>query len=132
MIPANKTSRWKIKIYTDKVNKLNKPNDEPEIFIGIGPSNPYDEQNFYAHCWLFSTSNSMLIVNQKRYSPYKGHSGKLSKGDIVEIIVNRNLGQLSFAINGSNYGIAYSKLPKEENLYPIVFLSQEILKVEIT
>ena len=45
--------------------------------------------------------------------------------------VNRILGNLSFAINGIDYGVAFSKIPKEEILYPIVLIYDNKQTVEI-
>ena len=55
----------------------------------------------------------------------------MKEEDIVEVIVDRQLGNLSFSINGSNYGIACSEIPKEDDLYPTVTLYDQNLAVEI-
>ena len=64
-------------------------------------------------------------------SSYNNLKGKLKKGDIVEVIVDRKLGNLSFSINGVNHGIACSDIPKEESLYPTIILYEQNLVVEI-
>ena len=45
--------------------------------------------------------------------------------------MDRKLGNLSFAVNGENYGIACSEIPKEDILYPVVMVSDENQIVEI-
>ena len=61
----------------------------------------------------------------------KNHKEKLKKNDIIEVIVDKKLGNLSFAINDINYGIACSNIPKEETLYPMVVIYQQNHIVEI-
>ena len=62
---------------------------------------------------------------------YNNHSGRLKKEDVVEVIVDRNLGNLSFAVNGTNYGIACSNIPKNDILYPTITLFDQNLQVEL-
>ena len=62
---------------------------------------------------------------------YNNHKEKLRKNDIIEVIVDRKLGNLSFAVNDINYGIAYSNIPKEETLYPTIVIYQQNHNVEI-
>ena len=55
----------------------------------------------------------------------------MKKGDIVEVIVDRKLGNLSFVVNGSDYGIASTSIPKEDILYPTITLYDQNLQIEI-
>ncbi len=64
-------------------------------------------------------------------SYYNNHREMLKKNDIIEVIVDRKLGNLSFAINDINFGIACSNIPKEEVLYPTVVIYQQNHAVEI-
>ena len=121
-IPKNKICKWKIKINSDIKNAL---------LIGIGPDNPNNEIDFYQKCWSFNCSNSKLVLLSGNYTLYGKNSKKLKKGDIVEVIVDRKEGNLSFAVNDSDYGIAYSNMPKEETLYPIVIILDQNNIVEI-
>jgi len=60
------------------------------------------------------------------------HENKsLKMGDIIKVIVDRKLGNLSFEINGENYGIAYSNIPKDDIFYPIVMITDQGQIVEI-
>ena len=52
------------------------------------------------------SSNSQLVLLSESSIGYNNHSGRLKKEDVVEVIVDRNLGNLSFAVSGSDYGIA--------------------------
>ena len=62
---------------------------------------------------------------------YNNHNIILKQGDIVEVIVDRKLGNLSFSVNNINYGIACTNIPKDEELYPTIVLYQEGLRFEI-
>ena len=50
---------------------------------------------------------------------------------IIEVIIDRKLGNLSFALNDVNYGIACSEIPKDEELFPTVVLYEKGLEVEL-
>ena len=45
--------------------------------------------------------------------------------------MDRKEGNLSFAINDNNYGIAYSDIPKKDTLFPTAILWEQGLSVEI-
>ena len=47
---------------------------------------------------------------------YNNHSGKLNEGDIIEVIVDRVKGTLSFKVNDVDYGLACSNIPNEQNI----------------
>jgi len=125
-IPKNKISKWKIRInnFEIKVNVWN-------ILIGIGPDNPNNLINFHRNCWSYICGNCKLSLKSGIETNYNNNIERLKKGDIVEVIVDRKLGTLSFSINGFNYGIAYSKIPKEDILYPVVSIYDENQIVEI-
>ncbi len=66
-----------------------------------------------------------------KQSNYYNHNEELKEGDIIEVIVDRKLGNLSFVVNNINYGIACSSIPKEDELYPTIVLFENPLGVEI-
>ena len=123
-IPKNKISKWKIKLNSDTKQSW-------DIIIGIGPSNPNNEKEFYKNCWSFMSSNSKLVLKSTSTTEYNNHSERLKKGDIVEVIVDRKLGNLSFVVNGSDYGIACTSIPKEDILYPTITLYDQNLQIEL-
>ena len=125
-IPKDKISKWKIKINNFKI-KFNNWG----ILIGIGPNNPNNEEYFNRRCISFICGKSKLCIKSRYDENYNNKSGKLKEGDIIEVIVDRKLGNLSFSVNGDNYGIAYSNIEKEETLYPIVMINDENQIVEI-
>ena len=124
-IPKNMKSIWKIKL-----NNFDNLSHNWNILVGIGPNNSQNESSFYKKCWTFVCDNSSLIEKGKQII-YNNHSGKLKKGDIVEIIFERRYGILSFSVNKIDYGIAFSEISKEEELYPIIIIYHQNDSVEI-
>ena len=120
----DKISKWKIKLTSDTEQSF-------DILIGIGPNNPNDEIDFFKKCWSFVTSKSELILLSDKSMKYKNHSGRLKEGDIVEVNVDRKKGDLSFSVNGKDYGLACSEIPKDEVLYPTVIIHDQNKSVEI-
>ena len=126
-IPKDKISKWKIKINKDKTNFRNM-----DIFIGIGPK--IFNSNLYNECWsIYSKDNGSIIKLQLKDNQldYNNHKEKLKEGDIIQVIVDRKKGNLSFAVNDADFGIACSTIPKEDELFPTVVLYEKGLKVEI-
>ena len=121
-IPKNKISKWKIKLNTDISGFYS------DLYIGIGPINA--KGNLYEVSWSFKCSHSKLSISGKTLE-YNNLKGKLKKGDIVEVIVDRKLNNLSFSINGFNQGIACSQIPKEDILYPIVIIYEQNQSIEL-
>ena len=125
-IPKNEISIWKIKInnFEIKENTWN-------ILIGIGPNNIKNEMDFCNQCWSFICGETKLCLKSEEETEYNNHSGKLKKGDIISVIVDRKFGNLSFQVNDIDYGIAFSKIPKDDILYPIISICDQNQTVEI-
>jgi len=123
-IPKNKISKWKIRL-----NNFEIKGNFWNILIGIGPNNLNNESNFHLKCFSFICGTSTLSIKSGQETKY--NSGKLKKGDIIEVIVDRKVGNISFSVNGKNYGIAYSQISKEDALYPIVHINDQNQIVEI-
>ena len=125
-IPKNKLSKWKIKISNFEIT-----GNIWNILIGIGPYNFNNYEPFYDHCWSFICGQSKLSIKGPFTTDYNNHSGKLKKGDIIEVIVDRKNGNLSFSVNDINYGIANCSIPKEDTLYPVVLINDQNQSIEI-
>ena len=127
-IPKNKISKWKIRINSIANNLVNSWN----ILIGIGPDNINEEKNFQRKCWSFICGESKIKIktNEKDYINKKG-SKRIKNNDIIEVIVDRQNGNLSFEVNGINYGIACSDIPKDDILYPVINIYDENQTIEI-
>ena len=125
-IPKNKISIWKIRInnFYIKENSWN-------VLIGIGPKNIKNENSFYRHSWSFICGCSTLSVKSGSETNYNRKSGKLNKGDIIKVIVDRKKGNLSFAVNDVNYGLTNIKIPENDELYPVVMICDQGQIVEI-
>ena len=124
-IPKDRISRWKIKI---NENKRKQGNDD--IFIGIGPKS--FNGNLYNECWsICSLGTKVGLYNKNNRSDYDNLKNNLIKGDIIEVIVDRKSGNLSFAINNINHGIACSNIPKDDTLYPTIVFYEQGLSAEI-
>ena len=78
-----------------------------------------------------SSKSTIRLQLKDKDIDYNNHKDNIKVGDIIEIIVNRKLGNLSYSINDINFGTACSNIPKEDILYPTVLLYEQGLSVEI-
>ena len=84
------------------------------VLIGVRPFNNNDSKNpHYYRCWSFICGCSQLSIKSGFTTKYNNHSGQLKKGDIIEVIIDRKRGELSFAVNEINYGVSCFGLPKK-------------------
>ena len=125
-IPKNKITKWKIRLNEFKMTSGN----SWDVLIGIGPDNPNNITYFHHYCWSFICGESNLSIKRGDSTIYNKY-GKLKKGDVVEVIVDRINGNLSFAVNKINFGIACSNIPFDMILYPVVCINDEFESVEI-
>ena len=124
-IPKNYISKWKIKLNYITDYRLN----SWSILIGIGPK--YDgSKNFHHKCWSFICGECSFNIRNKVYKSNMNKT-RLKSGTVIEIIVDRIKGYLSFIVNGNDYGVACKEIPKEEILYPFVSLYDNGQIVEI-
>jgi len=79
----------------------------------------------------FSNGSKVGLYNKNKSSDYDNLNINIKKGDVIEVIVDRKLGNLSYSINGINHGLACLEIPKEDILYPTVVLYEQELSVEI-
>ena len=124
-IPKNKISKWKIKLKRFKIT-----NNTVNTFIGIGPNNPENIQKFYDYCLTLSCGEPKIKKNKDDIY-FNNYPGNLKEGDIIEVIVDMIKGTLSFKINNVDYGLICSKIPKYEDLYPIILIHDMNQMVEI-
>ena len=124
-IPKNAVSKWKIKLNYITNYRLN----SWSILIGIGPK--YDgSKNFHHKCWSFICGECSFNIRNK-VSKSNMSKARLKCGSIIEIIVDRIKGYLSFVVNGNDFGVACKEIPNEEILYPFVSMYDTEQIVEI-
>ena len=71
-----------------------------------------------------------MHFNQKwKRHKYKVNK-RLKKDDIVEVIMNTINGELSFSVNGENYGTA-CKIPLDIDLSPVVIIFDQGNSIEL-
>ena len=124
-IPKNLVSNWKIKLK----NICDYKSNSWSILIGISPK--YDgSPNFHHKCWSFICGESTINIKNK-VSRCVLDKERLKSGSIIEVILDRAKGYLSFIVNGKNCGIVDKEIPKDENLYPFVSIYDNDQIVEL-
>ena len=126
-MPEKRLTHWKIRI-----NKISEKKDNKwHILICVGPN--YDFSNcFHRKCWSFICGKCQLCLRQEIPIKYNDKEIKsLKNGDIVEVIIDRTKGELSFKVNDEEYGIAAKDIPKVGELFPFISLYEEGQIVEI-
>ena len=68
---------------------------------------------------------------EKEYGPRKGSGQYVHTRDSVGVIMDTTKGELSFALNGVNLGVAYDGIPLDKPLVPCVALSNTRDSVEL-
>ena len=124
-IPINKISKFKIKLNEFKM----KSGNLWDVLIGIGPDMIENKANFHRSCWSLICGNSDIYDKEKRQISYS--KGTLKKGDIVEVIIDRIKGNLSFGLNGVNLGIGCQNIPNDIILFPCIGIYDKLESVEI-
>ena len=61
----------------------------------------------------------------------KVSGGNLHTGDVVGVVMDTTKGELSFALNGVNYGVAFEGIPLGKPLVPCVLIGHEDDSVEL-
>ena len=102
-----------------------------DICIGVGPYSKNNLYQYYTNCWSFICGCSKLCIKNIVTNYYFKEYKPLKEGDIIEITMNMKIGELSFSVNGINYGIASKNIPIDIELYPIVLINDLQESVEI-
>ena len=132
--PKNRVTSWNIKILKSKGN------DGSGIFIGVVPFDITQNEGDYSvdHGWYFNCYCSKLYSGPPHSRPGKpyGPSGKengefIHTGDSVGVAMDTTRGDLSFVIDGINYGNAYEGIPLDKPLVPSVVLYHKGDSVEL-
>ena len=125
-LPLNKVTSWNVKILKTDVD-----NNGSGIFIGVAPFdiNRNEDRNYDKCGWYIACYSSGLFsghphnYNYKEYGPRKEKNGQyVHTGDVVGVVMDTAKGELSFALNEVNLGVAYEGIPLDKPLVPCVLL----------
>ena len=108
------------------------------IFIGVAPFGIDRNTCNYNICgWYVCCYSSTLCSGPphnyrgKVYGPWKEFGQRVHTGDSVGVVMDTAKGELSFALNGVNLGVAYEGIPLDKPLVPCVLLYLEDDSVEL-
>ena len=126
-LPLNQVTSWSIKILESRMN------NGFGILIGVAPSDiDQNEDENYEKCgWYFHCYGSALCsgpphnYRRKEYGPRKEKvwGEYVRDGDSVGAVMDTEKGELSFALNGVNYGAAFEGIPLDKPLVPCAYLN---------
>ncbi|KAH3755976.1 hypothetical protein Pelo_12229 [Pelomyxa schiedti] len=95
------------------------------IMVGIAPGT-IDQSapcNYTKAGWFFYTHSSTLHSAHGQSHTCYSDTGQLATNSVVGVVANRDLGTISFIVNGKQFGTAYSGVPfTTQQLYPCVLL----------
>ena len=105
-----KINKWKIQLNEGR----------PDVFFGIVPSNvDLNASENFKHGYVTNLEN-FGKHNLSLYTPYLNYRAKV--GDVVEIIVNLEKGELFYSVNGSEPEIFWDNINKNIEYVPFVDL----------
>lgn len=122
LIPANTVSSWTIKILKSK------DNNGSRIYIGVAPFDidQNDDYNVGKIGWFFYCYYPTLFSGPphkywgRTYGPRKREGEYVHSGDSVRVVMDTTKGELSFGVNETDYGVAYTGIPLDKPLVPCV------------
>lgn len=131
-VPPNAATSWSVKVLKSKKN------NGRYVFVGIAPLdiNQGCGYNYYKSGWYFDCFGSTLWSGPphnhigKEYGPRKPEGNYVRRGDRVGLMVDTVKGELSFVVNGVNYGVAYEGIPFAKPLVPCVILEHKEDSIE--
>ena len=131
-LPPNKVTSWSIKVLKSRGN------DGNGILIGVASSdiNQNESDNINKCGWYFHCYESTLISgppHNYRY-PGKEYGPRKEDGEYIDsvgVVMDTAKGELSFALDGVNFGVAYERIPLDKPLVPCVILRYEGDSVEL-
>lgn len=131
-LPAGKETGWGIKVLGSRAG------GELFVFVGVAPFDVNQSSfNLYVCGWYLDCGRSALVsgpphrYRNKEYGPRKKGSGEYVRlGDTVGVVMDTARGELSYALEGVNLGVAYSGIPLDKPLVPCVILGYEGCSIE--
>ena len=132
-LPLNKTTCWNVRVVASR--------DESgeSIYVGAAPSDiDQGADGNYRTCgWYLCCYNSTLWSGPphrytgKEYGQRKGEGEYVKNGSVVGVLMDTTKGELSFAVNGVNLGVAFDGIPLDKPLVPCVVLKHSGDSVEL-
>ena len=134
VLPHSRETPWSVKVLKSKEG------DCSNIYVGIAPSDMNQNNDFsFNKCgWYFSCFDSTLVSGpphkymKKDYGPRLQQDGwYVREGGTVGVVMDTAKGELSFILNGVNFGVAYDGIPLDKPLVPCVVLYHQDDSVEL-
>ena len=127
VIPPSAVTSWSVRVAKSKYN------DGNGFYVGVVPFDiNQDEDDNYEKCgWYFDCYRSALNSGPPHYyknracGPRKIEGSYVRTGNSVGVVIDTAKGELSFFVNGVNYGVAYERIPRDKPLVPCVMLHHE-------
>ena len=116
LLPKNKITFWTLKF-------LDFMDNGSSTYVGIsqynlGMPNGHDRKGWYLSCTDLQLVSANSPNGHKKYGPGKS----LHTGDTIGVVADTTKGNISFVLNGVNYGVAYDEIPLDKPLVPCVIL----------
>ena len=132
VLQCNEAVSWTVRVLKSK------DSDGDGICIGVAPFDiNQNEDNYYRCGWYFHCYYSTLCSGPphnfrgRGYGPRKGDGQYVHAGDSVGVVMDTTKGELSFVVNGVNFGVAYDGIPLDKPLVPCVLLYNEGDSIEL-
>lgn len=126
LIPLDKVTTWSIKVLKSRKSKVR------GIYVGVARFG-FEERKYidpyscewWGICCYDSTlwSGPPHNYSRKTYGPKKKRGQYVHDGDSVGVVMDTTKGDLSFVLDGVNYGIAYEGISLDKPLVPYVHLN---------
>ena len=125
-LPLNKVTSWSVKVLNFKRNR------GVSAYVGVAPFdiNQNEDFNFNRCGWYFHCFTSTLCSGHPHNYTLKAYGPKM-KGESVGVVMDTAKGDLSFVVDGINFGIAFERIPLDKPLVPCVILGHTGDSVEL-
>ena len=126
-LPLNSVTSWSIKILKSKKN------NGDGILIGVAQ----DTLDRNKPVWRFDCYSSIAFyppsINLKfvECGPRNERGKSVRTGDVIDVIMDTAKGNLSFGLNGVNFGVVLEGIPLDKPLVPYVCLRNEGDSIEL-
>lgn len=128
-LTPGRVNKWKIRLICSS--------DRLWDWVGVAPEdiNLNGTRNERECGWYLNTYMTTLYSGppfwwgDREYGDNR--RGVIPQGSVVGVVMDMNTGSLSFSVDGKDLGVAYTGLPMDKPLYPVVILNGSRHKMEI-